>query len=116
MDAVIALYFRSLERQIATLQVLMARGFYSLGKTMAQIDDEITTLTADVAAQATVITSAETLLSGISTTIANAVAQALAAGATPEQLSALTAASKAIEAQTSGLAAAVAAAGPVTAA
>jgi uncharacterized coiled-coil protein SlyX len=76
---------------------------------MAQIDDEITALTADVAAEQGAVDSAVALLNGIAQKIADAVAAALAAGATPAQLQAITDAKTAIEAQTASLSAAVAA-------
>jgi hypothetical protein len=74
---------------------------------MAQIDDEVTALTADVAAEATVEASAVTLLNGINARIDAAVQAALAAGATTAQLQAIADASAAIKAQTADLSAAV---------
>ncbi len=76
---------------------------------MAQIDDEITQLTADVAAEQGAVDSAVAMLNGISQKIADAVAAALAAGATPAQLQAITDANTAIAAQTTALSSAVAA-------
>lgn len=76
---------------------------------MAIIDDDIAALTAKVSAESTVVSSAVTLLNGISATVASAVAAALAAGATPDQLKALTDATASIDAQSAQLAAAVAA-------
>lgn len=77
--------------------------------TMSVMDDDIAALTAQVAAEGTVIASAVAAFGGVQAMIADAVAQALAAGATPAQLQALTDASTAMSAQTSALAAAVAA-------
>lgn len=77
--------------------------------TMAQIDDDIVALTAKVQAESDVVTSAVTLLNGVPAMIADAVATALAAGATPAQLQALTDLATAVDAQTTTLANAVAA-------
>ena len=74
---------------------------------MAALDDAIAKLQADVTAEATVEQSAITLLNGIPKLIADAVSAALAQGATPAQLKALTDLSASIEANTTGLSAAV---------
>src|SRR5664279_5618644 len=103
---------RSLERQIANLHVMAAQNFHAMGKHMAQIDDDIAILTADVAALTTVAASAETLLTGIADLVATAVSKALGAGATADQLAGVTAVHDALTKQTAGLAAAVAAATP----
>jgi hypothetical protein len=79
------------------------------GDNMSQLDDAITALTAQVAAEATVDASAVALLNGIPTLIANAVAQATAAGATPAQLAAIANLGTALQAAQAPLAAAVAA-------
>lgn len=112
MDEILRNYLRGFERQVATMQVMMAAGFQRMGKHMTQIDDEIGSLTADVAALTTVVSSAELALNGIAALVANGIAAALAAGANPEELKALSDVHSALVAQTSGLAAAVAAATP----
>ena len=53
---------------------------------MAQIDDAIAALTAEVANQTTVVLSAEALIHGIPAIVTDAVNKALAAGATQEQI------------------------------
>jgi hypothetical protein len=70
---------------------------------------EIAALQADVAADSTVEASAVTLIDGFAAQLAAAVAAASAAGATPDQLSALNALHTSIEASSAGLSAAVAA-------
>jgi hypothetical protein len=57
---------------------------------MAELDDKIAALQADVAEESTVEQSAVKLINGIPALIAEAVAKAQAAGATPTQLQALT--------------------------
>jgi hypothetical protein len=84
----------------------------SLEAHLAQIDDEIATLQADVTAEGTTIDSAVTLISGISAQISAAVAAATAAGATPAQLQAMTDLDTAVKAKTQALASAVTAAAP----
>lgn len=69
-------------------------------------------LQADVAAETTVAQSAVTLIKGIPALIADAVAKAQAAGATPEQLQAFADLSTAIEGTTADLSAAVTAGTP----
>lgn len=80
--------------------------------TMSQLDDKIQALTTAVTSENTVIESAVTLLNGIVQRIADAVAAALAAGATPEQLQALTDLNASVTTETTSLAAAVAAGTP----
>ncbi len=81
----------------------------SLESNMAAIDDAITTLTAQVAANTDVIGSAEVLINGFSARLDAAVAAATAAGATPAELKAVTDLSAALKAKDDELAAAVAA-------
>lgn len=78
------------------------------------LDTQIATLTADVAAETTVEQSAITLINGIPTLIANAVAAAQAAGATPAELAALTALGTSITNSSANLAAAVTANTPAS--
>lgn len=75
---------------------------------MAKLDDEIAKLTGDVAAENNVIASAITLINGIQGQIQAAVSAALAAGATPAQLQALSDLDTSLTGQSSALAAAVA--------
>jgi ABC-type transporter Mla subunit MlaD len=86
-------------------------------KQMAAIDDKITSLTAAVANLTTVDSSAVALINGIGAQIQAAVQQALAAGATPAELSSIQAAIDSITGSTGQLSAAVSAntpAAPVT--
>lgn len=77
-------------------------------KRMSQaIAEKIAALQADVTAQTAVTQSAVTLLGGLKQQLDDAIAAAGEAGATPEQLAALTELSSSIEANTSSLAAAV---------
>jgi chromosome segregation ATPase len=78
-------------------------------KQMAKLDDDIAALQAEVAQETSVTESAIALLDGIPKMIADAVAAAQAAGATPEQLAAIEALSTSLQTQTTNLAAAVAA-------
>ena len=57
---------------------------------MSALDDAITALTAQVNAATTVEASASAFINGVPKLIADAVAQAQAAGATPAQLQAIT--------------------------
>ncbi len=57
---------------------------------MAALDDQITALTIEVANNTTVEASALTLIRGLKTQLATALAAAAAAGATPVQLASLT--------------------------
>jgi hypothetical protein len=79
---------------------------------MSVLDDKITALQADVAAETSVNQSAITLIQGIPQMIADAVAAAQAQGATPAQLQAFTDLQTALEANTSSLSAAVTAGTP----
>lgn len=82
------------------------------GTIMSQVDDAITALQVSVANLTTVDQSAVTLIQGIGAQIQAAVDAALAQGATPAQLQALTDLKTAIDAQDIQLAAAVSAATP----
>jgi hypothetical protein len=84
-------------------------------KQMAVIDDSITALQADVTAQTTVLTSVQTFTAGIPAMIQTAVNSALAQGATPAQLQALTDLKTGLEANTAGFAAAIVAGTPAAA-
>ena len=81
-------------------------------KTLAQIDDEITQLQADVASEGTTIDSAVTFIQGLSAQLQAAIAAAAAAGATPAELQALTDLDTAVTAKTQELAAAIATPAP----
>ncbi len=76
---------------------------------MTAMDDNITALQADVAADTTAVASAITLIDGFAAQLAAAIAAAQAAGGTPAQLQALTDLHTAVTANTAGLSAAVAA-------
>lgn len=76
---------------------------------MSQMDDELTQLTSDVTAMRGAVDSATALISGFQAAMAKAVADALAAGATPAQLQSLTDLDTSLNAEKTDLAAAVAA-------
>lgn len=96
--------FLLLAERIAGLPQQLTR----MEQKMAQIDDDLTTLSAQVARVSTVVDSAVTAIAGIQAMINNAVQEALAAGATPAELQAITDASAAIGAKADELAAAIA--------
>jgi len=76
---------------------------------MAALDDKIAALQAEVANNTTVEKSAVTLLQGLSSQLAAAIAAAANAGATPAQLQALTDLQTALNTNDTDLAAAIAA-------
>ena len=76
---------------------------------MSELDDKILALTAEIANDTTVIGSAITLINGFAAQLAEAIAAALAQGATPEQLAALDALNTSLNTNAADLAAAVAA-------
>lgn len=96
------------DRVIFLLETI-ARGILKMNASVDSLALEITTLQADVSSQTTVITSAETAFAGLAAQLAAALAAAAANGATPDQLSALSALHTQLVANTSGLAASVAA-------
>jgi ABC-type amino acid transport substrate-binding protein len=73
------------------------------------MDDEIAVLVTDVTAMRGAVDSATALISGFQAAMAKAVADALAAGATPAQLQSLTDLDTSLNAEKTDLAAAVAA-------
>jgi hypothetical protein len=78
--------------------------------------EQITQLTAQVNKATTVEKSAETFIGGIATLVADAVAAALANGATQEQLQPLTDLATTMDAESDALQAAIVANTPVAAA
>lgn len=74
---------------------------------MSQLDDQIQALTDAVAQETTVNASAITLINGIPGLIADAIAKATAAGATPAQLQALSDLQAKVTSSSTDLAAAV---------
>ncbi len=82
---------------------------------MTALDDSITTLQGDVSNLTSVVGSAEALINGFAQRLQDAIAAALAAGATDAELSALNDLHSAISDNASGLAAAVAANTPAPA-
>lgn len=70
-------------------------------------DTELSALRSDVAAQSSVIASATTAFQGLAAQIAAAEAAAKNAGATPDQIAAVTAVRTGLEANTAALAAAI---------
>ncbi len=76
---------------------------------MSKLDDQIATLTAQVAKNTDVEASATLVIQGIATQLAKAVADATAEGATPAQLSSLTALGTSLSTSGVPLAAAIAA-------
>lgn len=97
-----------------TLETLV-RKIDHMSATVSTLDADIAALQAAVAAEAAVEASAVVLLNGIPAMITDAVAAALAAGATPAQLQALTDLATAVSANSAPLAAAVAANTPTPA-
>ena len=81
---------------------------------MSQLDDELAALKAEVARDVEVMGSAVTLIGGIGGMIQKAVDAALAAGATTEQLQAITDVQTSLKNESDALAAAVAANTPST--
>ncbi len=80
---------------------------------MSQLDDKIATLTAEATANTNAEKAALKIFQGIPDLIAAAVTKALAAGATPSQLQALTDLNTTLKANDDELAAAVVANTPV---
>ncbi len=74
---------------------------------MSKLDDALTALTAKVEAENTEIDSAIVFINGVPKLIADAVAAAIAAGATPEELKAITDLGTSLAAKGDALAAAV---------
>lgn len=81
---------------------------------MSKLDDDVAALAGAVTAEQTQVDSAVVLLNGLRQTVADAVAQAQAAGATDAQLQPITDAIASIGTQTNSLAAAVATAQGIT--
>jgi uncharacterized coiled-coil protein SlyX len=108
-DDIVRLLGAIVVKKLDYLSTMVADRTSRLERKMAELDDKIAALTADVAALTTVVESADAALNGIGDMIATAVAQALAAGATPAQLQALTDLESTLTATTASLAAAVAA-------
>lgn len=81
--------------------------------TVSKLDDQVVSLTAEVAKYTSVEQSAVALLNGIKAQIAKAVQDAMAAGATTGQLASIQAVQDSVTANTTALAAAVAANTPV---
>jgi hypothetical protein len=88
---------------VRSLLYLILYKLEKIPKNMSQLDDSIATLTSTVAAQTTEVHSAAALIRGIPDLIAAAVAKAIAAGATPEQLQAITDLGTALTANTAEL-------------
>ena len=94
---------------LATLATSLLTLFFILktNKFMAALDDAIAKLTADVTAEKAVVDSAIVFINGVPGLISAAVATAQAAGATADQLQALTDLSTKLEAETPALSAAL---------
>lgn len=105
-----------IEEELRKIRILLWRILTKLEERLMQVDDEIAALVADVTAGTTVSQSAITLLNGIPALITTAVAAAVAAGATPAQLQALTDLNTGITSNNAALAAAVTANTPAAAA
>jgi hypothetical protein len=88
-------------------QLAITTQLSALEKRMAAIDDQITALTAEVTRNTTVEKSALALIQGFSAQLTAAVNAALAAGATPAELAALTALDTTLKANDDELAAAI---------
>lgn len=94
------------------METALLNEFQRIAKIMSQMDDDLAALKVTVTGLVTVDTSVKALLTGIPALISAAVAQSLAAGATPEQLQAVTDATAAISGEIDGLTAAVTAGTP----
>jgi hypothetical protein len=109
-------FFRSLlqglHRQLEVLQITIVAGFAQQDAHMAEIDDRIAKLQADVSAMGDQVQSATTVLSHVQQEIADGIQAGLAAGATPDQLAALSALDAALTNQTQALANAIVTAQP----
>jgi hypothetical protein len=79
----------------------------TMSATQSQLDADIADLQSKVAANTSESQSAVTLMNGIPGMISDAVSKAVAAGASPTQLAAITALGDALAANTTGLAGAV---------
>lgn len=79
---------------------------------MSDMDDRLAQLTTDTAALSGVVDSAVKALNGVQQMVADAVAQALAAGATPAELQAISDVDTALKAKSAALAAAIPAGTP----
>lgn len=103
-----------LERLVCNMEKLVAAipAIERFNQMANALDDAITQLTTDVSGLTDTVNSAETMISGLAQQLADAIAAAQAAGATAAQLQALTDLHSAIDANTTGLAAAVAANSP----
>lgn len=75
---------------------------------MSALDDAIATMQAEATAEETVVDGAIVVLQGIPKLIADAVAKAIAAGATPTQLQAITDVGTALTAKATALSQAIA--------
>lgn len=98
---------QALRAQLDRIETIVSAIERNLNAVASLLSDKIATLQADVTAQTTVTQSVITLLAGVPQLIADAVAKAIEAGATPEQLQSLTDLASGIEANTAGLATAV---------
>lgn len=101
--------------QVATLGAQMAQVLSALakeGQLMAKLDDDIADLQTKATNLTNAVDAAETVINGIGAQITAAVDAALAAGATDEQLAAITAVSTALDAKATELANAIAAGTP----
>jgi hypothetical protein len=93
----------------------LRKDIQTMSGTQTQLDAAIADLQTKVAANTSAAQSADTLITGIPALISDAVGKAVAAGASPAQLAAVTALGDAIAANTSGLAGAVTANTPAAA-
>ena len=108
LDINLTVHFQPDSATVSSLSQILA-GVARLETKMAALDDQITALTAQVAANTSVENSALVLINGFAAQLATAVAAAAAAGATPTQLKSLTDLGTAIKTSDDALAAAVAA-------
>ena len=94
----------ALSAKIDHVLSLLAQAATQEQKDMTALDDAITSLKAAVAANTSEIASARTLIQGIGSQITNAVAAALAAGATAAQLAELSSLGTTLASDDAGLA------------
>jgi hypothetical protein len=116
LASISAVQYRKLSEENAALlarmdalSVAMGKGFDTVSGAQSTLDQDIANLTNATQNENQVVQSAVTLITGIPGLIQNAISQALAQGATQQQLQAITDATNAISNQAQTLANAVAA-------
>jgi|HubBroStandDraft_2_1064218.scaffolds.fasta_scaffold07588_10 hypothetical protein len=107
MQTFVGLALKPLQTQLDRIEAKLDALTKQEQKDMAVLDDDLTALTTQVAANTSVIGSAVAMINGIGAQIAAAVAAATAAGATPAQLAAVVALQSTIQNDDGTLSAAI---------